>query len=375
MRNHKLKMGISLCLMNLTFKTNFLHTNSMSETEAKSFAIDQVTEPEDLRNVIYTMIAIPHLSPVNIFNEFASSEIDSRQVGKDDLTGAGIFQIDEDGKLFSQTIYADYKRLAVDPFVAAQIIVAKAVRRLICYGAEPIAMSAYINNVDFASPIAEEMVMAARLGLDAAAKVFNLQFPNWKIFYDNVNSNGAVPPTLIISLVGKLKNRDQVLTPSLKRKGHNLLLIGRSFNDINASEYLAHFHEIKSSPLMQFNLAFEKKLMVALKEVIKNNLVVSASPVGIGGLFFTLLRDALPNELGFDITTDAEIRNDAFLFGEGMGRIVVSVEEDKEDEFVDFLYDHNIPVMTLGHVTKGEIRIDDRSMGFVDKGIVGEYLD
>ena len=347
----------------------------MTETETKLFTIDLVPEPDDLRNVIYSMIAIPHLSPVNIFNEFASAAIDSKQVGKDDLSGAGIFQIDDDGGLFSQTIYADYRRLAVDPFVAAQIIVAKAVRRLVCYGAEPVAMSAYLNNVDFASPIAEEMVMAARLGLNAAATLFNLQFPNWKIFYDKVNIEGAAPPTLTVSLVGKIKSRDQVITPSLKKKGNNILLIGRSFSDINASEYLDHFHEIKNSPLMHFNLSFESKLMVAVKELIKNNLVVSASPVGIGGLFFTLLRDALPHELGFDITTDAEIRTDAFLFGEGMGRIVVSVEEDKENDFVDFLYDHKIPVMTLGHVTKGEIRIDDQSLGFVDKGIVGEYLD
>jgi len=190
----------------------------MSETETKLFTIDQVPEPDDLRNVIYSMLAIPHLSPVNIFSEFASAAIDSKLVGKDDLSGAGIFQIDEDGKLFSQTIYADYKRLAVDPFVAAQIIVAKAVRRLVCYGAEPVAMSAYLNNVDFASPIAEEMVMAARLGLNAAATVFNLQFPNWKVFYDKVNSEGAVPPTLTVSLIGKIKSREQVITPSLKKK-------------------------------------------------------------------------------------------------------------------------------------------------------------
>jgi phosphoribosylformylglycinamidine synthase len=54
-----------------------------------------------------------------------------------------------------------------------------------------------------------------------------------------------------------------------------------------------------------------------------------------------------------------------------MGRIVVTVEEEKENEFVDYLYDRKIPVMTLGHITKGEIRIDDKSLGFVDKGIVG----
>ena len=343
----------------------------MSETENKIFTIDQVSEPEDLRNVIYSMVAIPHLSPVNIFNEFASPEIDPTQVGKEDLSGAGIFQIDDEGKLFSQTIYADYRRLAVDPYIAAQILVAKAVRRLVCSGAEPVAMSAFLNNVEFASPIAEEMVMAARLGLDTAAKAFHLQFPSRKIFYDYSDGRGMVPPTLTVSLVGKLKSQDQVLTSKLKRKGHNILLIGRSFNDINASEYLDHYHEITDWPLMHFNLAFESKLMTAMKDLIGKGLIVSASPVGIGGLFFTLLRDALPNELGFDITTDAEIRTDAFLFGEGMGRIVVTVEEEKEDEFVDFLYDQKIPVMTLGHITKGEIRIDDKSLGFVDKGIVG----
>ena len=349
--------------------------NKMAEVESKIFTIDQVPEPDDLRNVIYSMVAIPHLSPVNIFNEFAAPAIDSKQIGKEDLSGAGIFQIDEDGTLFSQTVYADYRRLSVDPYIAAQILVAKAVRRLVCYGAEPVAMSAFLNNVEFASPIAEEMVMAARLGLDAAAAAFNLQFPNRKIFYDYSDSESLVPPSLIVSLVGKLKNHNQVLTPKLKQKGHNILLIGKSFNDINASEYLDHFHEIKEWPLMHFNLAFESKLMTAMKELINRDLIVSASPVGIGGLFFTLLRDALPNELGFDITTDAEIRTDAFLFGEGMGRIVVTVEDEKEDEFVDYLFDRKIPVMTLGHITKGEIRIDDKSLGFVDKGIVGEVED
>jgi len=347
----------------------------MTETDRNFFTIDQVQEPDDIRNIIYSMIAIPHLSPVNIFSELASSAIESTQVGKEDPGNDGIFRVDDDGNLFSQTIYADYRRLAVDPFVAAQIIVSKAVRRLVCYGAEPVAMSAFLNSVEFTSPVAREMVIATRSGLNAAATAFNLQFPNWKIFYDYSNSNGFVPPTLIVSLVGKLKDPDKVLTPTLKQKGHNILLIGRSFNDINASEYLDHFHEIKEWPLMHFNLSFESRLMVAMKELIKNDLVVSASPVGIGGLFFTLLRDALPNELGFDITTDAEIRTDAFLFGEGMGRIVVTVRQEKENEFVDFLYDRKIPVMTLGHITKGEIRIDDKSFGFVDKGIVGEFLD
>ena len=88
-------------------------------------------------------------------------------------------------------------------------------------------------------------------------------------------------------------------------------------------------------------------------------------------MFFTLLRAAIPNELGFDITTSAETRIDSFLFGEAMGRILVGVHPDKEDDFVDAMSDMKVPFFTLGHVTKGEIRIDDESYGFIDKMTAG----
>lgn len=347
----------------------------MSEKSPKPFTIDQIAEPDDLQSVVYGMLAIPHLSPVNIFNEFAAPDLDPSQVGIDNADDSGIFQLDDDEKFYSLTIYADHRRLAVDPFAAAQILVAKAVRRLICYGADPVSISSFMNHVEFANPIAQEMVMAARLGLDAAAKSFGLKFSQRKLHYDYSGDSGFVPPTLIISLFGKLKSRDKLSLPRFRKKGDNLLLVGRSYNDINASEYLDFYHEIKNSPLMKFSLATDSRLAEIMKEVVNRELVISASPVGIGGLFFTLLRNALPNDLGFDITTDAEIRSDAFLFGESMGRYVVSVSKEKEDEFVDYLFDRKIPVMTLGHVTKGEIRIDDQSMGFVDKGLVSETID
>ena len=104
-----------------------------------------------------------------------------------------------------------------------------------------------------------------------------------------------------------------------------------------------------------------------VKQLIDKDLVESASPVAKGGIFFTLLRSCWLNGLGFDITTAAEVRTDAFLFGESMGRVIVGVSKEKEEEFVDFMFESKIPFFTLGHVTKGEIRIDDESFGFIDK--------
>jgi len=42
---------------------------------------------------------------------------------------------------------------------------------------------------------------------------------------------------------------------------------------------------------------------------------------------------------------------------------VVTVSIDEDEDLVRFLFDNNITVMTLGHVTKGDIRIDDYSYG------------
>ena len=48
---------------------------------------------------------------------------------------------------------------------------------------------------------------------------------------------------------------------------------------------------------------------------------MASHDVADGGLFVTLLEMAMPRGLGFDIVTDDEVRLDAFLFGEGQGRL------------------------------------------------------
>ena len=50
--------------------------------------------------------------------------------------------------------------------------------------------------------------------------------------------------------------------------------------------------------------------------------------------------------------------------GEAMGRIIVDVNPEKEDEFVDVMNEMKVPFFMLGHVTRGEIRVDDMSLGF-----------
>ena len=40
--------------------------------------------------------------------------------------------------------------------------------------------------------------------------------------------------------------------------------------------------------------------------------------------------------------------------------------EYRNGDFVDFLFNEDIPVTLLGHVTKGELRLDDESFGYIE---------
>jgi len=224
-----------------------------------------------------------------------------------------------------------------------------------------------LYHIDYGDPNGQNIASGAKQGLENAAKKFNLKISDRKIRFDHFSCHGPVPPTIIISMISMVDNKEKITNHAFKKKGGNIFVIGRSVNDLGSSEYLEFYHGIADSPLPAFNIETEIRIQQALRKLHKYDLVQSASPVGKGGLFFTLLRAGIPNGLGFDITTDAEMRIDSFLFGEAMGRVLVEVTSEKQDEFVDLMTATGMPFFTLGHVTKGEIRIDDISLGFIDK--------
>ena len=102
-------------------------------------------------------------------------------------------------------------------------------------------------------------------------------------------------------------------------------------------------------------------------KLIRSGVIESAHDVSDGGLFITLLESSFTNNLGFEIVSSSEVRDDAFLFGESPSRVVVSVTEIGEDAFLDVLKDCSIPFILLGHVTKGRITVDDKYYGNIEE--------
>jgi phosphoribosylformylglycinamidine synthase len=206
-------------------------------------------------------------------------------------------------------------------------------------------------------------------GIAKACNLFNIPVVSGNVsFYNQYSVEGHILPVIpspIIGMIGLLKKAKQHTVLSFKHKGDMIFLAGKSRNDINGSEYLRAIFGIEASAPPIYIPEEEVDLHQVISSVISKGLARSVHDVSNGGLFFTLLECAIPMEYGFDITSDAEIRKDAFLFGESQSRVVISVSSEKQDKFVDFMVEQDFPFSILGHVTRGEIRVDDESYGFI----------
>jgi phosphoribosylformylglycinamidine synthase len=249
------------------------------------------------------------------------------------------------------------------------IAVSEAARNIVCAGGEP---SAITNCLNFGNPYNPEsywQFVGAIKGMSTACLKFETPVTGGNVsFYNQTSMNGVeVPvfPTPTIGMIGIVSDRNKVMTLDFKQKGDLIFLIGEYIEDIASSEYLATYHGIKASPAPYFDLEKEHQMQGAIKGLIANGYVNAVHDVADGGLYVTLVEMSMPRELGFDIVTDSEIREDAFLFGEGQGRVVVTVTEEQEELFLEYMVETGVNLTLLGHVTKGKLQVDEEHYGFI----------
>jgi phosphoribosylformylglycinamidine (FGAM) synthase-like enzyme len=282
---------------------------------------------------------------------------------------AGIVKINGFDQALAMSVDGNSRYGKLEPRKGAMIAVAEAARNIICSGGRPVALADCLNFGDPADPYVYDDFAESVKGIGEVCRKMQIPIIAGNVSFHNLTHNGeditSVIPTPVVGMVGVLDHHEQVMTVSFRNKGDMIFLIGRSDNDISSSEYLSVFHNVHESAAPKFDLDYEMKLHGVVSSVIQKGLVSSAHDVSLGGLFVNLVECALPAGLGFDVTSPAEIRGDAFLFGESQSRVVVSVSPEQETNFLDFMMDSGIHFSALGHVTKEELRIDDVSFGFI----------
>jgi phosphoribosylformylglycinamidine synthase II len=339
--------------------------------EYKQFDINQVPVPSDLIGVAKKMAGLPNIASKRfVYNQY-DSMVGTVNMSTNQPTDAAIVNIKGSNRALAMTVDCNARYVHADPMVGAMIAVSEAARNIVVSGGKP---SAVTNCLNFGNPYNPEVYwqfVNAIKGMGAACEMFQTPVTGGNVsFYNHtVLKDKAVPvfPTPTIGMIGIVEDKQHITTIPFKSKGHLIYMIGTSKNDISSSQYLVNIHGIEASPAPWFSLEEEFAMQMQVQMLIEKGVIQSAHDVSEGGLFIALLEKAMTAGLGFDITTDSEIRTDAFLFGEGQSRIVVSLAEDQEADFIDLMMLNGVEFDLLGHVTKGSIRVDDEDWGFVSE--------
>ena len=339
--------------------------------EWKKFNIDDVEKPKDLIEVAKYLTGHENIASKRWVYEQYDSMVGTVNMSTNTPTDAGIVNLKNSNKALAMTVDCNARMVNADPEEGCAMAVAEAARNIVCSGGIP---SAITNCLNFGNPYNPEVYwqfVGAIKGMKKSCEKFNTPVTGGNVSFYNqmVTDDGETPvfPTPTIGMLGVVEDKSHITPLGFQGKSDLIYMLGTCDNNISSSEYLASFHKIKESSTPNFDLDLEAKLQNTLIKLIRAGVIESAHDVADGGAFITLLESSMVNNLGFDITTSSEIREDAFLFGESPSRVIVSVREVKEDRFLDLLENSSLPFSLLGHVSKGEIRIDDKSFGTVSE--------
>lgn len=330
------------------------------------FDINTVQEPQDLKAVADHLITHPNIASKRWVTDQYDSMIGTSTMTTNQPSDAAVIHIKGTEKAIALTIDCNARYVYADPKKGCAIAVAEAARNITCAGAEPLAIT---NCLNFGNPYVPEVYwqfVQAIQGMSMACTQFETPVTGGNVsFYNQSADGGPVFPTPTIGMLGVLDDIKTFMTSHFKATGDLIYLLGEQVNDISSSQYLASYHGINTSPAPYFDLEKEYALHQAMKQLIKQKIIVSAHDVSDGGLYITLLESAMPNSFGFAINTIPSLRKDAFLFGEAQGRIVVSVNPQNQISFTQLITNLNIPFSLLGSVTSGFLTVDEHSFGSI----------
>ena len=227
----------------------------------------------------------------------------------------------------------------IDPYKAAFLTIDEAVRKLVAVGVEP-SRIALLDNFCLGNS-KDEKVLGDLLELSRAcydaSKLFEAPFISGKDSFNNEyktkDGSIAIPPSLLVSAIGRIEDEKMVVSSNLKKEGSYVYLVGKPSFAFGGSLFEKTFGRqcCENSGVAEVPKE-APKIYEMLHECIKKGLILSSCSVGRGGVMKTL-HEMKDGNLVSRFVSDLEklLGTSKFLayYGETASCVVVEVDSEK----------------------------------------------
>lgn len=188
------------------------------------------------------------------------------------------------------------------------------------------------------------------------------------------NTKISVPPTLLISAIGKIDNVELAVSGDVKCAGDLVYIVGMTYNELGSSEFASH-HALNGGYVPKVNAVVAKKLYDKIHIAMKQRLIASCHDCSDGGIAIAIAETAVAGGLGVAVDLAAiphhGCNHDAeLLFSESNSRFVITIAPENRDACEQLLA--GLPYACIGTVRDDNLL---QIIGTSGELIVNETLD
>jgi len=165
----------------------------------------------------------------------------------------------------------------------------------------------------------------------------------------------SIPPTLLFSAIGKIKDVTKAVTSDAKEAGDIVYVLGLTKAELGGSAYY-HLYGGVGDSVPRVDTRSAMKLYRALAGAMEAKLVRSCHDCSDGGLAVALAESAFGGGFGLEldlkkVPAEGCDRDDLLLFSESQSRFVVTVRNEDAKKFERLLKGNTFA--RIGEVTPG----------------------
>lgn len=306
----------------------------------------------DIENDIIKIISHPNFKDKSdIFEQFDYT-VGNRTILQPNICGGVSSVYIDENNILGVTIDSMPQKVYLSPKNGVESTFIESYRKLVSQGFEPVGLTNCLNFANIENDDISYQFVKSVEGLANISKKMQVPNVSGNVSMYNETNNKPIYPTVVLAMVGKAKSYKSVIKNYFSNN-ETIFLLGKPIDEnmnIGGSFYQYVLYDKVVGKIDRVDYQKEIMFKNIIFDLKKRNIINSSTPIHTGGLFCSLFKGLLKNELGFDGTLIFNVKNiNSYkeLFAEAqIPRYLISTS--KQEMLKEILEKNNIDYKILG---------------------------
>lgn len=326
-------------------------------------------EDPSIDESILKILSSPNIATKKWVYKQYDHEVQIRTVVKPGDDAAVLKVDDENAVVLSCDCNSIHTKLS--PYDGGAGSVAEAIRNVVSMGGEPYAV---VDCLNFGNPENPEILWQFKQcvqGMSDLAEKFKTPVISGNVSFYNETEGIKINPSPTVGVVG-VANLDNVRTLDFKNEGDKIVIIGKTYDEVDGSEYHRAVHSLEQGEAPKIRIDDEIATSKSILNLLDNdpgkfkgveNNITAIHDCSAGGIAIALSEMGISSGIGAEIDLDkipTEDNNEGkvslnnILFSESHGRYIITVKPDVLDDVLDSI---DVPCACIGEVKGNTLKL------------------